>query len=100
MYSDLPAIRDVIVVSGTRYFPPAGAKVYIVSFRTHDDRRPSKFIVIADSRKEAINIAWEHGGPDFHARFDKSTGQAQEMKAGALRVRDWCKREASRCQCP
>jgi hypothetical protein len=31
-----------------RYFPPAVAKVYIVSFRTHDDRRPSKFIVLAD----------------------------------------------------
>ena len=28
---------------------PAVAKVYIVSFRTHDDRRPSKFIVLADN---------------------------------------------------
>jgi hypothetical protein len=27
------------------------AKVYIVSFRTHDDRRPSKFIVLADNMK-------------------------------------------------
>jgi hypothetical protein len=25
----------------------------------------------------------EHGGPDFQARFDKSMGQAQEMKGGA-----------------
>ena len=33
-----------------------------------------------------INMAWEHGGPDFQARFDKSTGQAEEMKEGALRV--------------
>jgi hypothetical protein len=55
-------------------------------FRTHDGCRPSKFIVIADSRKEAINIAWEHGGPDFQARFNKSTGQAQEMKESSLRV--------------
>src|SRR5262245_12664360 len=31
-----------------RYFPPAVAKVYIVSFRTNDDRRPSKFIVVAE----------------------------------------------------
>ena len=38
------------------------AKVYIVSFRTHDDRRPSKFIVLTNDRKEAIKIAWEHGG--------------------------------------
>ena len=76
------------------------AKVYIVSFRTHNDDRPSKFIVLADTRKEAIKIDWEHGGPDFQSRFDKSTGQAQEMKAGALRVRDWYKREASRCQRP
>jgi hypothetical protein len=34
----------------------------------------------------AIEVAWEHGRPDFQARFDKSTGQAQEMKEGALRV--------------
>jgi NADPH-dependent 7-cyano-7-deazaguanine reductase QueF len=61
-------------------------KVYIVSFRTHNDDRPSKFIVVADNRKEAIQMAWEHGGADFQARFDKSTTQAQEMKVGALRV--------------
>jgi hypothetical protein len=61
-------------------------EVYIVSFRTHDDRRPSKFIVLADSMKSAIKMAWEHGGTDFQSRFDKSTGQAQEIKEGALRV--------------
>jgi hypothetical protein len=70
----------------SRYFPPAVAKVYIVSFRTHDDRRPSKFIVLADGMKSAIKMAWEHGGADFQSRFNKSTGQAQEMKEGALRV--------------
>jgi hypothetical protein len=62
------------------------AKVYIVSFRSNDDRRPSKFIVLADSMKSAITEAWEHGGADFQSRFDKSTAQAQEMKEGALRV--------------
>jgi hypothetical protein len=65
---------------------PAVAKVYIVSFRTHDDRRPSKFIVLADNMKSAIKMAWEHGGTDFQSRFDKSTGQAEQMKGGALRV--------------
>jgi hypothetical protein len=64
----------------------AVAKVYIVSFRSHNDDRPSKFIVLADSMKLAINIAWEHGGTDFRLRFDKSTAQAQEMKEGVLRV--------------
>jgi hypothetical protein len=48
------------------------AKVYIVSFRTHDHRRPSKFIVLADSMKSAIKMAWEHGGADFQSRYDKS----------------------------
>jgi hypothetical protein len=62
------------------------AKVYIVSFRTHDDRRPSKFIVLADNMRAAINEAWEHGGADFQSRFDKSTAQAEEIKAGALRI--------------
>jgi hypothetical protein len=58
------------------------AKVYIVSFRTHDDRRPSKFIVLADDMRAAINMAWEHGGAEFQSRFDKTTVQAIEMKTG------------------
>jgi hypothetical protein len=65
---------------------PVVAKVYIVSFRTHDDRRPSKFIVLADNLRSAIEMAWEHGGADFQLRFDKSTAQAEDMKEGALRV--------------
>jgi hypothetical protein len=40
----------------------AVAKVYIVIFRTHDDRRPSKFIVLAKNMRAAIDMAWEHGG--------------------------------------
>jgi hypothetical protein len=66
-------------------FAPAVAKVYIVSFRTHDDRRRQSSSSW-QNMKSAINVAWEHGGADFHLRFDKSTGQAQEMKEGALRV--------------
>jgi hypothetical protein len=62
------------------------AKVYIVSFRSIDNRRPSKFIVLADDMRAAINEAWGHGGADFQSRFDKSTAQAIEMKKGALRV--------------
>ena len=62
------------------------AKTYVVTFRSHNDDRPSKFIVVANDRKAAIKLAWEHGGPDFQSRFDKSTAQAQEMKEGALRV--------------
>jgi hypothetical protein len=49
----------------------------MVEARTHDDRRPSKFIVLADSMKSAINMAWERGGADFQSRFDKSTAQAR-----------------------
>jgi hypothetical protein len=37
------------------------AKVYIVSFRSNDDSRPSKFIVLADGRKEAIDLACNVG---------------------------------------
>ena len=62
------------------------AKIYIVSFRTYNDDRPSKFSVLANNMKSAINMAWEHGGADFQSRFDKSTAQAEQMKEGALRV--------------
>ena len=51
-----------------------------------------RFIVVATNRKEAIEMAWEHGGADFRSRFDKSTAQAQEMKGGALRVLCVCER--------
>jgi len=63
----------------------ATLKTYIVTFRRHKDRKPSKFIVVADSMREAIEMAWGHGGPEFHGMFDKAT-QATEMKQGALRV--------------
>jgi len=59
---------------------------HIVTFRRQKDRRPSKFIVMADSMREAIEMAWESGGADFQGRFDRVTGQAEEMKKGALRV--------------
>ncbi len=61
-------------------------KTYIVTFRRHTDRRPSKFIVVADSMREATDMAWEHGGTAFQEVFDRTTGQALEMKKGALRV--------------
>jgi len=41
---------------------------------------------VANDRKAAINMAWEHGGADFQSRFDKSTAQAEQMKEGVLRV--------------
>ena len=69
-----------------RYIPPAVAMTYIVTFRSFKDDRPSKFIVLADTMKTAIKLAWEHGRPDFQSRFDKSTAQAELMKEGAIRV--------------
>jgi hypothetical protein len=70
----------------SRYFPPAVAKVYIVSFRTHNDRQ----VEVHRSGRQ-YEIRYQPGvggmeGPDFQSRFDKSTGQAQEMKEGVLRV--------------
>ncbi|HSE87896.1 MAG TPA: hypothetical protein VLJ79_16850 [Candidatus Binatia bacterium] len=57
-----------------------------MTFRTYNDDRPSKFIVLADNMRSAINKAWEHGGAEFQSRFDKTTAQAEQMKEGALRV--------------
>jgi hypothetical protein len=79
-------LAPLALPSVSRYLTPAVAKTYVVTFRSHNDDRPSKFIVVANDRKQAISIAWEHGGPDFQSRFDKATGQAQEMKEGLLRV--------------
>jgi hypothetical protein len=54
-----------------------------VTFRTHDDRRRSKFIVLADNMRAAINMAWEHGGGDFQSRFDKTAAQEQNERGSA-----------------
>jgi len=42
------------------------------------------FIVLADNRKSAINMAWEHGGGDFQTRFDKSTAPAEADERGSV----------------
>ena len=36
-------------------------KTYIVTFRRHKDRRPSKFIVMTDSMREAIDMGGRAG---------------------------------------
>ena len=54
-------VLPLALSSFSRYFPPAVARVYIVSFRSNDDRRPSKFIVLAEGRKEAIDMACNVG---------------------------------------
>jgi len=41
---------------------------------------------VANSMRQAIDMAWEHGGADFQAMFEKASAQATEMKAGVLRV--------------
>ena len=81
-----PILPPLALTQFSRYLTPAVAKTFVITLRSHNGDRPSKFIVVAANRKQAINTAWEHGGADFQVRFDKSTGQAQEMKEGALRV--------------
>jgi hypothetical protein len=61
-------------------------KTHIVTFRRHKDRRPSKFIIVTDSMRQAIDMAWESGGADFQGRFDRTTGRALEMEKGVLHV--------------
>jgi hypothetical protein len=61
-------------------------KTYVVTFRRNKNHRPSKFIVVATGMKKAINLAWNHGGTDFQAMFNKASAQAEEMKEGVLRI--------------
>jgi len=48
--------------------------------------KASKFIVVTDSMRKAIDMAWESGGADFQSRCDIATAQAEEMKKGGLRA--------------
>src|SRR5215475_2068713 len=48
--------------------PPAMAKVYIVSFRSHDDAGLQSLSCSPKNMKSAISTAWDHGGPDFQSR--------------------------------
>jgi hypothetical protein len=61
-------------------------KTYVVTFRRNKDRRPSKFIVVSTGMKKAIHLAWDHGGTEFQAMFNKASAQAEEMKQGVLRI--------------
>src|SRR4030095_10540171 len=96
--------HSLATARGLKILVSAVGKVYIVSFRTHDDRRPSKFIVLADNVRSAINMAWEHGGTDFQSRFDKSTAQAEQMKEGATcsvkRLNSKVHNPLGTCACP
>jgi len=59
-------LTPLALPSVSRYFPPAVAKTYVVTFRSHNDDRPSKFIVVADNMKSAIKMAlgaWRGGLP-------------------------------------
>jgi len=60
----------------------ASAKVSYANAQTQSSRN----LTIQFSLAAVINMAWEHGEPDFQSRFDKSTAQAEQMKNGALRV--------------
>ncbi len=62
-------------------------KVYIVVFRARlKNHAPSKFIVFADDINEAIDTAWQHAGPDFHAYFDRASAEAEEITQNVLRI--------------
>jgi len=61
----------------------ASAKVSYANAQTQSSRN---LINNSISLAAVINMAWEHGEPDFQSRFDKSTAQAEQMKNGALRV--------------
>jgi len=65
------------------------AKVYIVSFRTHNDDRPSKFIVLADNMKSAIKMAWEHGGADFQSDLTNRLANMQMKSWGTNGFCEW-----------
>jgi len=54
--------------------PPAVAKTYVVTFRSHNDDRPSKFIELAADRKPPSRWLGNMGGADFQSRFDKNHG--------------------------
>jgi hypothetical protein len=73
------ARKQTAVPSLSSYFPPAMAKFYIVSFHSNDDRRPSKFIVLADNMRAAIKMAWEHGGATSNRGSTKPPPKAEQI---------------------
>src|SRR5215510_12490683 len=80
-----------------RYVPPAVAKTYVVTFRSlSGDRWPSKFIVLADNMRAAINMAWEHGGPDFQASLiNQRAGSGNERRSAVGAVKTGVKQSST-----
>jgi hypothetical protein len=61
-------------------------KAFIVSFDRPANPRSALFVVIADNRDDAIDIAWNSGSARFQATHERRSGQAKELKRGALRI--------------
>jgi hypothetical protein len=74
-----------------RYCPPAVAKVYSVSFRTHDNRRPSKFISYTNAipcHKIAHVVRGEHRKHDDANAEERADDRAEKWGfSGVIRSR-------------
>ena len=60
-------------------------KPYIVTFPGVRGTS-GQFVVMAEDRKAAIEIAWKSTDSQFQITHQKQTAQVKELKRGALRV--------------
>jgi hypothetical protein len=69
------------------FSPPVVANVYIVSFRSIDDRRPSKFIVLADEIRHQGGLGTWRAGLSITLRqiHRTSTGDESGGAAGSVK---------------
>jgi len=76
-------VRDVRTNEASSDESPWGERESVIRQRTDAVKQKLNNSI---SLAAVINMAWEHGEPDFQSRFDKSTAQAEQIKNGALRV--------------
>ena len=60
-------------------------KPYVVTFPGVKGQS-GQFVVMAENRKAAIDIAWDSASSEFQITHEKGAAQVKEFKRGALRI--------------
>lgn len=61
-------------------------KPYLVTFPGVKNRKSAQFIVMAETKKEALEAAWDSADSDFQVGHEKLAAQVKELKRGVLRI--------------
>ncbi|SRR5712692_2750865 len=82
--------RPIDILFGVIKFPlrikSPTMKAYIIDFRQIESSRRVRFVVIADSQHQGLDMAWGAIPPKFRSRFNRESGQIKELNSSVFRL--------------